>query len=215
MTTRRYLPRAALAVCVAAALAGCAAQAPTRFHRLLPSEMPRAIAAAASAAPGRPAASVPITLAPVRVPIQVDQPQWLVRVPDGSLQLLEQDRWAAPLRDELHAAVLEALSLRWNASDTRTSAGGPAPAWRIVVDVTRFESVLGREARIEARWSIAGTAPGAPSLACESVLREAADTPMAIGQGHQRAVARLADAIGAPLQTLARGQAGRCPAAES
>ncbi|MEO7150639.1 MAG: PqiC family protein [Burkholderiaceae bacterium] len=217
MTTRRpafRASRAAYATCLALVLGACASDPPTRFHSLLPGESPRPALPASGAAAGGVAVPLAITLAPVRVPVQVDQPQWLVRVTDGSLQLLEQDRWAAPLRDELHAALLEALSLRWNATDTRTAAGGPAPGWRIVVDVTRFESVLGREARLEARWSITGTAPGGPALACSSVMREAADTPIAIAQGHQRAVVRLADAIGAPLQALARGQAARCPAVE-
>ena len=214
MTTRRPVPRAAFAVCLALALAlalgACASDPPTRFHSLLPGQAPRSPVPAAGASPGGPATPVSIALAPLRVPVQVDQPQWLVRLPDDSLQLLEQDRWAAPLRDELHAALLEALALRWNATDSRTPGGGPAPGWRIVVDVTRFESMLGREARLEARWSIAATAAGAPMLACHSVLREAADTPIAIAQAHRRAVVRLADAIGVPLQALAKGLVARC-----
>ena len=190
-------------------LGGCASDPPTRFHSLLPAEPVRAQAIDSAAAASPP---LVITLAPVRVPAQVDQPQWLVRLPDGSLQLLEQDRWAAPLRDELHAALLEALARRWGAVDNRTAPGAAPAAWRIVVDLTRFESVLGREARIEARWSIArSAAAGTPLLTCGSVLREPAETPLGLAQGHRQAVLRLADAIGATLRALSRVEAPGCP----
>ena len=196
--------RLALAAAISL-LAACAAVPPTRFHSLLPAESARA--------PASPGDAMPIVLDPVRIPPQVDQPQWLVRVPDGSLQLLEQDRWAAPLRDEVHAALLEALALRWAAVDTGSAAPGAARPWRLTVDLVRFESVLGREARVEARWRIAAPAGSAPGAACTSVLRESADSALALVQGHQRIVVRLADEIGATLRALARNAAATgCPA---
>ena len=209
----RSFPRfgSLLAVSLALALAGCATDPPTRFYSLLPGEPARqsAVASPSAAAP-TDAAPVVVTLAAVRVPAQVDQPQWLVRLPDGSLQLLEQDRWAAPLRDEFQAALLEALTLRWGVADSRTAPVRAAAAWRVVVDVSRFESILGREARMEARWSLVAPAPGTAQLACAVSLREPADTPLALARGHQRAVVSLADAIGLQLRALARGEAGAC-----
>lgn len=209
MSMHRRLIVAALAV----GLAGCASDPPTRFHSLMATE-PARDALAPAGASGPP---LVISLSALRVPAQVDQPQWLIRLADGSLQLLEQDRWAAPLRDELHAALLEALSQRWGMVDSRTAAApGTAPVWRIVVDVTRFESVLGHEARLEARWSVSGSGAGAPSLACASTLREAsAPAITAMAQAHQRAVVRLADAIGSQLRALSRSEAGRCDPAPS
>lgn len=201
----RLSPLAVLAL--ALALAGCATDPPTRFHSLLPGEPAREALPAASP-PG--ATPVVVTLAAVRVPAQVDQPQWLVRLSDGSLQLLEQDRWAAPLREEFQAALLEALTLRWGVVDSRTAPVRAAAAWRVVVDVSRFESILGREARMEARWSLVAPAPGTAQLACAVSLREAGDTPLALARGHQRAVVSLADAIGLQLRALARGEAGAC-----
>ena len=188
------------------ALAACASDPPTRFYSLLPAE---------PAGASMPANPIAIVLDPVRIPAQVDQPQWLVRLSDGSLQLLEQDRWAAPLRDEVHAALREALMLRWGATDGGNTSPGAARPWRITVDVARFESVLGREARLEARWRIVAPTGGVPAAACTSVLREPADSTLAIAQGHQRIVVRLADEIGATLQALARNPAARCPASTS
>ncbi len=207
MTTNRFSLFSGLLG--ALVLGACASDPPMRFHSLLPSE-PAARAAAPTAAGAPPLA---VTLAPVRVPAQVDQPQWLVRSPDGSLQLLEQDRWAAPLRDELHAALLEALAQRWGVLDSRTAAAA-TPAWRVTVDVTRLESVPGREARLEARWSVSAAGSGAPLLACGASLREASAGPSLaeLAQGHQRSVVRLADAIGTSLRALSRAEAPRCEA---
>ena len=188
MTVRRRASTAAAlftSLSIALALGACASDPPTRFHSLLPGEPAREALPVASP-PG--ATPVVVTLAAVRVPAQVDQPQWLVRLSDGSLQLLEQDRWAAPLREEFQAALLEALTLRWGVVDSRTAPVRAAAAWRVVVDVSRFESILGREARMEARWSLVAPAPGTAQLACAVSLREAGDTPLALARGHQRAV---------------------------
>lgn len=197
------------AALLALAVAGCASDPPMRFHSLLPSEP----AAAALPAGASRTPALAVTLAPVRVPAQVDQPQWLVRSPDGSLQLLEQDRWAAPLRDELHAALLEALAHRWGVLDSRTAAAA-IPTWRLTVDVTRFDALPGRESRLDARWSLSATGTGAPLLACGFTLREPATGSLAdLAKAHQRAVIGLADAAGATLRALARGEAARCPPA--
>ena len=192
-------------------IAACASDPPTRFHSLLPAEPVRA--ALADGAASASAEPIAIMLDPVRIPAQVDQPQWLVRLPDGSLQLLEQDRWAAPLRDELHAALLEALALRWGAIEGAASAGAAAARpWRIALDVARFESVLGREARVDVRWRIFAPAGTAPAIACSSMLREGADTTLAIAQAHQRIVVQLADEIGVTLRALTRNATAACPA---
>src|SRR6476620_1597845 len=86
----RSLRRAAIALAVLA-LGACGTPPPTHFHSLMPLEV--------AARPGAPAAGTVIVLEATRMPAQVDQPQWLVQVGD-SVALLEQERWASPLRDE-------------------------------------------------------------------------------------------------------------------
>jgi uncharacterized lipoprotein YmbA len=137
-----------------------------------------------------------------------------VRQPDDSLLLLEQERWAAPLRDELRGAVVERLASRWSAVDVRGVAA-PAPlVWRVRIDVQRFESIPGREARLEATWSVSplSSQRDLPTLVCRSTFAEAvaqADVP-ALAAAHRRAAARLADAIGERLAPLQRGELPGC-----
>jgi hypothetical protein len=194
--TFSHLPAIALL-----ALAACSASAPpVRLYSLMPVEpVPRD----AKRAP------IAIALEPIRVPAQVDQPQWLVRLPDDSLAVLEQERWAGPLRDELRLALLEELAARYGVVDGRAKAG--TPILRVGVELRRFDSIPGLEARIDASWTV-GTGADAPALRCEALLREPAAAGMpALAASHRRAVVRLADAIGDSLLSM-RGTAPACPA---
>lgn len=200
---------ASLSGAALATLAACASAPPVRFHSLLPVD--------SVLSPAAPAAGFSVSLAPVAVPPQVDQPQWLVRSADGTLSLLEQERWAAPLRSELRSALLDRWVTRWAAlevpppqppSAVSTSA---LSAWRVVVDVTRFESFPGREVRLESRWSAAQSGQPAFALNCRSVIHEnIGDGMLALAAGHRRAAARLADEVAQQLLALQRGEAAQC-----
>ena len=217
--TRNRVRTLRLSACLwVGVLAACASAPLVRFHSLLPVDAPERDAAAG--------AGFVVTLAPVAVPSQVDQPQWLLRSADGSLTLLEQERWASPLRSELRAALLDRWVSRWGATEAlpapaASAASAAAPSapfaptgWRVLVDVTRFESLPGREARLEGRWSVRTGAPGAAGLSCRFIARESVGEGMlALADGHRRAVSRLADEMARPLSALQRGESPACPPA--
>ncbi|MEP7056182.1 MAG: PqiC family protein [Caldimonas sp.] len=205
LVTRR-LAKLAHRVLLALACSACASPPVVHLHSLLGAERP---APRDGSSPGRGAV---ILLEPIRVPTQVDQPQWLIRLPDDTLALLEQERWASPVRDELHQALLEILTLRYGAVDARSEAKPASPPTRIRVEVTRFELRPG-EAGLEGTWLIMPGAGDAAGLRCTSSLRESAGAGMtALAEAERRAVVRLGDAIGTQLQALQRGEAGQCPA---
>ncbi len=196
-----------MVVAVCLALGACATPQAPRYHTLLPAEAPVPLAGAGVVTGTGPA----IFLEPVRVPVQVDQPQWLVRMGDDSLALLEQERWASPLRDEFRLALREILARRFGAVETRSAAPG-LPLWRVRVDVTRFESIPG-EARLEATWSLTPRSAEAPALRCSATLHESAGPGMpALAAAHRRAVALLGEAIGKGLLALQQGTPTHCPA---
>ena len=202
-----------------AALAACGTAPVVHLHSLMPSDAAPAVELGARP---RPAAPMVVVLEPIRMPSQVDQPQWLVQLPDGSLASLEQERWASPLRDEFRQAVLETLIVRYGAVERRhlgSGAASAASALRVGIDVRRFESLPGREARIEGSWTIAAassTATPAPMPThCEWFIRERAEgAPSALAPAHRRAVARLADGIGLALAAMKRGDSPACPAGD-
>jgi uncharacterized lipoprotein YmbA len=201
-------------------LAACSTATPVvHLHSL----MPEGAAPAADPSPRpRAGAALVLVLDPVRLPAQVDQPQWLVQLPDGSLASLEQERWASPLRDEFRQAVLETLIVGHGAVELR-HLGNATPAAkpiRVDIDVRRFDSLPGREARIEGSWTItAAASTNATAMApahCEWRIREASPGAVSgLAPAHRRAVARLANGIGAAMQALARGDAPTCPVADA
>jgi uncharacterized lipoprotein YmbA len=203
----RTLSLSAVALATLLALGACSTSAPpTRLHSLLPAEpTPR------ETSPGR--GPLFVALEPIRIPAQVDQPQWLVRLPDDSLASLEQERWASPLRDELRQALLEQLGARFGVVEGRSALAQAAAPVRVALELRRFDSVPGREARIEAGWTVSGTA--AP-LRCSVLLREPASGAMAeLAAAHRRAVARLADAVGASLVAVPPATAPACPVGDA
>lgn len=208
---RRFMRRQAVAAAALAGalLAGCAAPSPERFHTLLPN-------GPATAVP-RTGAPIYIDLRRVDVPAQVDHAQWLLRRSDDSLLLLEKDRWAAPLAEELRGALALRLAARWGAIDVRGVAAPPEPIWRVRVDVRRFESIPAREARIESTWSVSSSRRDVPAHVCRHAATEAvtgADVA-ALAHAHRQAVTRLADAIGEQLTALAAGEPANCAATGS
>jgi len=209
MTRRVHGPQAlrvafATAAVAAALFAGCSSVAPPRFHTLMPapaSVAPKVVAAGALA----------WEVLPVAIPARVDQPQWVVRTADGSLAVLEQERWIAPLADEIRAAVAERLTQTLGAP-LPAAAAEPRNRWRVRIDVQRFESAPGREARLEATWTVRSESDGAATLSCrgEFVQPLASVGYRALALGHQLAVSQLGEAISGALKALSVGQAATC-----
>ena len=64
--------------------------------------------------------------------------------PTTTMAVLEQERWASPLRDEFRAALLEELIVGQGAIDARTQPVAGSDAAGVAVDVRRFDSAAGR-----------------------------------------------------------------------
>ena len=165
-------------------LAACAS-APTQFLTLLPPPGE----AHERGAPAGPAVVVSI-------PGQDDQPQLVVRRSDGSLTVMESERWIAPLGEEMQAALVLSLSPRWAA----------LPPAHVRVDVQRFDSVPGDYAFIEAAWSVTLDAPPKRSASCRSAIRIAVGGGYpALAAGHRAALEQLAADILAQAANLRDG----------
>jgi uncharacterized protein len=132
----------------------------------------------------------------------------VVRSIDGSLVVLEQERWIGPLAEEVRAAVTARLTQSLGAP-----AAKAAPVWRVRIDVQRFEAAPGREARVDATWAVIGDGTAAAvALRCSGqfVQIPGPEGYPALSAALQEAVARMADAIVSGLKSLAAGQTGVC-----
>lgn len=188
----------------ALALAGCAS-APLHYYTLV---APRAPTSTLTPAP------YAFELMPVGVPAQVDVPQLVVRAGGQGMQVLNGQRWIAPLGDEIRSAVSADLVHALGVADLSGLPADGKPRLRIKLDVRRFESVPGQRALIDAAWSLRRVGDGnQPALACTSRVSETVGSGYdALVAGHQQALAALAQRIAVAARGYEAGRSTECPA---
>lgn len=199
----------ALALLAPLLLGGCRGSAAIRYYTLLPAH-----AVSPSAPQQDPAFRY--ALDPVTIPAQVDTPRIVVRSGNSELLPVEQQRWVAPLADELHAALVNGISNRLGVPEVgRVGADQRLSLYRVRVEVSRFESKLGQSASLDATWSLLRSDDPKRSATCSSHSEVAiAEGFPALADGHQRAVATLAVRIARGLEAVQAGNAvGACVAA--
>jgi uncharacterized lipoprotein YmbA len=204
MTSRMTL--GALTLCGAVALSACTAVV-ARYYTLMPT--------ASEAVPTVAPANFQFEMLAVRMPVQVDQPQLVVRQDNGSLAILENQRWGAPLADEFHDALAGQLEARLGIRDL---AGMPkstgTPILSVQTDVRRFDSLPGNYALVDVVWSLALRDAGQQrrTLTCSSVLRETAGTPIeSLVLAHQHLIAQLATRMASTARRFAAHEGAVCP----
>ncbi len=189
-------------------LAACQSAPPIRYYTLVPPKSGEAVAAAQDPA-------YRVIVETVSIPAQVDTPYLIVREGRSQLQPAEEQRWAAPLADEVRAALIDGLGA--TATGPGSAADSTLPLYRLRVVLRRFDSVLGRQALVDAGWTVESLHDPARAATCDSqVAASIADGFPALADGHQRAMADLAHRISTGLDTLQAGKtADVCVAANS
>ena len=168
MTRSRRHPGMSITLLISLALcSGCMGRsAPVRFYVL--TEVPRSTAAAPSAAPG-PALGV----GPVALPRYLDRTQIVTRR-GAQMEAAEFDRWGESLGEGVPRAIAAHLAalLQTERIAVFPWSGARTIEHQVVIDVTRFDGVVGGDVLLEARWRVLG--PDRKELALRSsALREA------------------------------------------
>ena len=204
MTVRTHL----LALTCALGLGACSST-PTHYYTLIapPTQMQTN------------SAQVPFQfeMQPVLMAVQVDQPPLVVRQGDGSLAILENERWGAPLGDEFHDALTGELERRFGVRDL---AGLPKqseiPVLSVRIDVRRFESIINQYAMTDVVWNLSlrntDNNGKRQTLTCSSVVRQSAGVGIEdLVVAHQKALSSLADIIAKTAVDWSRQPTTRCP----
>ena len=194
-------------LCQLAAVIGLTAcsSAPVHYHTLLaPIEQ--------VAATGQPASFL-IELLPVGIPVQLDQPQLVVRQGDSGVAVLDGERWAGPLGDEVREALSAKLTRRLATQDV---AGLARPSGkqvvRIKLQVRRFDVWPGQRSQLDADWSL-GVADeaGNARLTCRGQFDMAAPGGYPeLVQAQQRLIAELAVRIAADARAWSLSRTAAC-----
>lgn len=194
-----------LALLATLGLAACTS-APTHYYTLVPTS---------DAGHRSVATGFQFVMQPVRIPVQVDQPQVVVRESSGSLAILETERWSAPLADEFHDALSAQMERKLGVRDLAGLPKAPnLPIIALQTDVRRFDSVPGHYALVDVVWSLSRSQKGDArrSLTCSSVIRQPAGAGVPdVILAHQQAIDQLATLIAGAVQRFAQGASGGCP----
>lgn len=137
-------------LCVSGLLSACASSPPTHFYTLESQSRPPATTTSAIAK--KPL----IGIGPLSLPALLDRNQIVTRTEDSSIQLAEFDQWAAPLKDNVIAVLSENVSILQPNAIVRAypwSIYGNVD-YRVIIDITRFDTQLGKWVNLEASWVI-------------------------------------------------------------
>ena len=138
---------------VAAMMVGCASS-PSRFYTLSPT--------AAQTVP--PSSSYTVSVGPVTVPDVVNRLPIVLRTSPNQVFISEFDRWASPLKDDIARVVAGNLvSMLGTPQVTIFPQSSPADtSYRVVINILRFDSELGKAATLDAIWTVNSAKEGKP-----------------------------------------------------
>lgn len=161
----------------------------------------------------RRASETAVDVRVVHIPPQLKRPELMVRTGPTEVTLLDNERWAAPVSDEIKDALRLALARRL---DRMTGSSSATAKLTLDLDVQRLEAEFGRHASLEASWSATLTdtseqSKGARATSCTFQADEKIRAGYAeVVDGYQRAIAALADAIVSVLTNPASANDSLC-----
>ena len=195
MTSRTgLLPLAALF----GALAGCGSTPPSSFYGL-----------SVVAPPATEGSYVSVQVGPVTVPASVDRAQIVVSTGPNQYTLDEFNRWASPLDEAIADALVGDLAALLGSPNVTTGASGIGDAaYRVGVQVQRFDSQLDTSADFEAAWVVRRVADGRAQSGRTVVRQPAPNGYPGLAIAYSQAVGRLATDVAAAVRQLEASPAG-------
>lgn len=193
------MTRQASSILVAAVLAACGNSPKTSFYTLDADTSP-----ASNKPDARPYG---VVVGPVTLPDMVDRPQLVVRVSATQVTVLDNHRWAEPLKSVIPRIIAADLSRLLGVSRVLLypQSSGAQPEYRVRVDVRRFESDPGKGVTLEAYWSVQPTAEsesrGGRSVVHVPVGEAGYD---ALAAAHSRAMGRLSEELAEVIRSIRR-----------
>ncbi|MCC6533289.1 MAG: membrane integrity-associated transporter subunit PqiC [Burkholderiales bacterium] len=182
------MTRAMIAAVLFVALAGCARSPLPTLHALAPPD----VEIASTPTNGE---QLRIVIVSIAVPQSVDRPQLVVETGHGRVAQLDHERWAEPLKRAIPRTLAAQLARELGGDAIVWSSPVAAPSrpdFRILLDVTRWQSTPGAETVLDALWTLRGGE-------VERSGRTLATTPVS-GEGH----AALVEAHRLGLRALSR-----------
>jgi uncharacterized lipoprotein YmbA len=158
-------------------------------------------------------ATLAIDVRVVHTPPQLMHSELMARTGLTEVTILENERWASPVNDEIKDALRLELQRR---QGRVTGLRAAFTKLKIDIDVQHFEAEFGKYSLLDVSWSATLFATGAqPTGARATTCAFRADEKIHTGyagmvEGYQREIAELAEAIVAVLNSQASGIDSPC-----
>lgn len=139
----------------------------------------------------------------VTVPSLVDRSEMVLTTANNGVQILDHERWAAPLSDQVAQTLSRDIERRRPdvlVGDRRFDQGKAASV--VKVDIVRMSAARAGHAKLEAHWHITNLDAGLDTVGGDSF-----DVPLsgsdyaALAQAYSQALSQLADRLVASLPT--------------
>ena len=174
-------------------LLGCASLAPkpdpSRFFTLTP--LPQAEQTPAKSA--SESGQISLGVGPIKFPGYLDREEVVSRISQNRLVFAENDRWAESLADNFTRVFAQNLAalLQTDRIILYPWPSNRGPAYRVEIEVLRFEPDAGRNAQLFARWTVRVAGEKLPPT-----VRESRITRPLNGSSTEESVAALSAALG-------------------
>jgi uncharacterized lipoprotein YmbA len=152
----------------------------------------------ASAAPLRPGKTHPIEMVALSVtlPELLTRAQMVLLASPNRLDILEKERWAEPLEDQVRRVLAEDLEQRIPGLMVTPRVSGRPDATQVRVDVVSLLADRWGKARLEARWTIADVDAATPLVgSCVITVPLGQADYEGIAQAYSSAVGELSERI--------------------
>lgn len=196
------MPRFRSCLACLLACAGCAVSPEARFYTL---NAPRGLQQQKTAIVP---AQYSIAVGPVSVPEMVDRPQFVIRRGAHRVAIVEQHRWAQPLRLELAGALAadlgqmlpQARVALYNIHAVRDAD------CRVLMDIERFDAVLDEAVTVQSWWTVRCNASAAPRSGRSLAQEPARGGFEALAAAYGRALAAISVEIAQVVTALQTGK---------
>ncbi len=182
-------------------LSGCfGTSQPSRFYTLSSLRGPEPVPHVETAGNG-----AIVAVGPVAIPDYLNRPQIVTRTGTNEVRLNEFDRWAGALDSNVARIIVEDLSVmlpadRFSVIRSASAAQGGMPtAFRVTVDIMRFDAAPGGTVFLEAEWTVSGGEKGNP------VSRRSSISGKVNGSGFPDLVAAMSKAVEDLSREIASG----------
>jgi uncharacterized protein len=183
-------------------LTGCASTEPSRYYLLSP------VLSGSETQKPTGESCVSLVIGPVRLPEYTNRPQIVTRSSQNELYRAQFDLWAEPLSETFSRVLVENLTqLMCTKNVSLFLWNTPAPVdYRVVMEVMRMDGSLGKEAVLEAWWTITSgketkVLASRQSRFAEPVKNQSYES---LVQAHSRALASLSREVAQAINNLAK-----------